>query len=179
VVPKGSKIIGHVTQAQARGKGESQSAMGIAFDRAVLKDGREVPLAASIQAIARSEANSSAALGDDSLAAAGTGSGMASGQAAGSAAGGLAGGAGRAVGATTGTLVNTTSEVGHAAGGTLNGATSASSALSSSSHGVIGLNGLSLDSAASNSTQGSVITSNNQNVHLDSGTQMILQVNGK
>ena len=65
--------------------------------------------------------------------------------------------------------------------GTLNGAASvpngaASSTLSSTSHGVSGLNGLSLSTAAQNSTEGSVISSASKNVHLDSGTEMILQV---
>jgi len=49
--------------------------------------------------------------------------------------------------------------------------------LTSSSQGVIGLNGLQLNSAASNATQGSVITSAGKDVKLDTGTQMLLQVN--
>jgi len=53
----------------------------------------------------------------------------------------------------------------------------ASGQLTSSSQGVIGLNGLQLNSAASNATQGSVITSAGKDVKLDSGTQMLLQVN--
>jgi hypothetical protein len=48
--------------------------------------------------------------------------------------------------------------------------------LTSASSGVIGLQGLRLDSAASNATQGSVISSTERNVHLDSGTQMLLRV---
>jgi hypothetical protein len=46
--------------------------------------------------------------------------------------------------------------------------------LTSNSRGVFGLNGLNLSSAASNGTQGSIITSAGKNVHLDSGTQMLL-----
>lgn len=182
VLPKGSKIIGHVTEAKARAKGQSESALGIAFDHAVLKDGREVPLAASIQAISSSQASSSADLGNDSL---GNGSAMAgkstSGMASGGAspAGGVLGGSGRAVGTTGGVLTNTAGSLGGSATGAVGGAASASGALTSSSHGVVGLKGLSLDSAAANSTQGSVISSTTQNVHLDSGTQMILQVAGK
>jgi hypothetical protein len=175
IVPKGSRIVGHVTEAKARAKGQSESAVGIAFDHAVLKDGREVPLAASIQAISSSQASGAADFGGDSAAAAEDTGGMASGAVA-APAGGVLGGAGRAVGTTGGVLANTSSTVGGAAGGTLHGATSASGALSSTSHGVVGLNGLSLNSVAENSTQGSLITSNTQNVHLDSGTQMILHV---
>jgi len=53
VLPKGSKVIGHVTQATARAKGDSESALAVTFDRAILKDGREVPLNVAIQAIGR------------------------------------------------------------------------------------------------------------------------------
>ncbi len=184
VIPKGSKIVGHVTEAKARTAGQSQSTIGIAFDHAVLKDGREVPMTASIQAISSAQQATAADFGDESLATGSSGmatgsSGVAGGR---SAAGGLVGGTGAAIGATSGTLVNTAGTAGHTAGGGLNGGTS--SALSSSSHGVIGLRGLSLSSvgagaAGANSTQGSLITSPTQNVHLDSGTQMILQVAGK
>jgi hypothetical protein len=197
VIPKGSKIVGHVTEAKARTAGESQSTMGIAFDHAVLKDGREVPMNASIQALAQAQQATAADFGEESLASgspamAAGGGGMATGRATGGA-GGLVGGTGGAIGATSGTLVNTAGSVGHTAGGSANGATS--SALSSSSHGVVGLQGLSLssvgtsslaaDAAGATSTQGSLaqgsslITSTTQNVHLDSGTQMILQVAGK
>jgi hypothetical protein len=196
VIPKGSKIVGHVTEAKARTAGQSQSTMGIAFDHAVLKDGREVPMNASIQALAQAQQATAADFGDESLASgapamATGGSGMATGRATG-AAGGLVGGTGGAIGATSGTLVNTAGSVGHPTGGNVSGATS--SALSSSSHGVVGMRGLSLSSvgsgsaglssaaagaAGATSTQGSLITSATQNVHLDSGTQMILQVAGK
>jgi len=47
--------------------------------------------------------------------------------------------------------------------------------LNSSSTGVIGLQGLSLNSEASNATQGSVIVSSTKNVHLDSGTRLLLR----
>src|SRR5437879_7198270 len=46
--------------------------------------------------------------------------------------------------------------------------------LTSNSQGVFGLNGLNLNAAGSNATQGSVITSAGKNVHLDSGTRMLL-----
>jgi len=178
VVPKGSKVIGHVTEAKARSKGESQSALGIAFDHAVLKDGSQVPLTASIQAIARSEQSASAAMDNGADMAGQSGGGMASGGGT-IAPGGVVGGAGRAVGGVAAPVAGTVTNVSADAGQTLHGAGSAASAtgaLSSTSRGVIGLNGLALTSAASNSTQGSLITSTSQNVHLDSGTQMILQV---
>jgi len=58
----------------------------------------------------------------------------------------------------------------HGAVGGLN----AAGQLTSNSQGVFGLNGLNLNAAASNATQGSVITSAGKNVHLDSGTRLLL-----
>jgi hypothetical protein len=106
------------------------------------------------------------------------GSGMAGGR---SAVGGVTSSAGGAVG----TVTNTAASAGGVAGGTLNSAANAGGSiagaskgavgglnaagqLTSNSQGVFGLNGLSLNAAGSNATQGSV------NVHLDSGTRMLL-----
>ena len=185
VIPRGSKVIGHVTEAKAKSKvnGETQSAVGIVFDHAVLKNGRQVPLNASIQAISSSQQNAAASAFEDEPVAPMAGAG-ATGSAAGnvrSAGRGLPSTAGSVAGGATSTIENTPAAVSTGAAGTLKGAGSvpngaASSSLSSASHGVAGLNGLSLSSAAANSTEGSVISSASRNVHLDSGTEMILQV---
>src|SRR5712671_5441261 len=50
LVPKDTKVVGHVTEAQARSKEQKESQVGIAFDRAVMKDG-EMQMPMSIQAI--------------------------------------------------------------------------------------------------------------------------------
>ena len=185
VIPKGSKLIGHVTQAKARAKGESESALGIVFDKAVLKNGQEVPIHVMIQALAAAQTETAAALdASQGMAQAGT-----MGSAAGSGhAGGVLSGAGSTVGGAAGAVTNTAGAVGSTAGGAVNTtastATSATGAvtsgtaagqLTSSSSGVIGLKGLSLNSEASNATQGSLIVSPSRNVHLDSGTRMLLR----
>jgi hypothetical protein len=175
-IPKGSKIIGHVTEAKAKQKGESQSAVGVVFDHAVLKNGQQIPMNASIQAIS---ANTSAAAFDDQpLSSEMVGAGANPSATAGR---GAVGGVGSVAGAATNTVGGAASRLDTTTAGTLNGAASlpngaASSTISSTSHGVSGLNGLSLSTAAQNSTEGSVISSANKNVHLDSGTEMILQV---
>src|SRR6202051_1158250 len=51
VLPKGTKIIGHVTQASARGAGQPESSLGLVFDKAILKTGQEIPLNAAVQAV--------------------------------------------------------------------------------------------------------------------------------
>lgn len=176
-IPKGSKIIGHVTEAKAKQKGESESSVGVMFDHALLKDGRQVPLNASIQAISASQQNANFAEDQAIM----NSPGMAGpGQAAGTGRG-MAGGAGSVASGATNTVGRATSSVSSDAAGTLNDAASVpngatSGALSSTSHGVIGMNGLELNANAANSTEGSIITSASRNVHLDSGTEMILQV---
>src|SRR5579864_6957601 len=52
VFPKGTKVIGHIVRATAGGRGRAGSALFIQFDKAILKDGEEVILNAGIQALA-------------------------------------------------------------------------------------------------------------------------------
>jgi hypothetical protein len=192
VMPKGTKLVGHVTQASARANGGSDSSLGVVFDKAILKNGQEIPLNAAIQAIASGQSSASAAGSDfDMMSGAGAsaaGSGMAGGRGALGGVGSTAGGAVGAVtntaanvGSTTGGALNSTANVAGNAAGSVNGVAggaagglNAAGQLTSNSRGVFGLNGLNLNSAASNSSQGSVITSAGKNVHLDSGTRMLL-----
>jgi hypothetical protein len=184
VIPKGSKLIGHVTQASARANGESQSALGIVFDKVILKNGEEVPLNVAIQALASAQSSASAGGADfdtfGNVGASGAGSGSGGGR-------GALGGVTSAAGGAVGTVTNTAANVGGAVNSTANAAGSVAGAskgaigglnaagqLTSNSQGVFGLNGLNLNAAVSNATEGSVITSAGKNVHLDSGTRMLL-----
>jgi len=187
-LPKGTKLVGHVTQASARAKGDSQSALAVRFDRAILRNGQEVPLNIAIQALASSQTAASASDADvdtmGSMGASAVGSGMAGGR-------GALGGVTSTAGSTAGTLTNTAASVGGVGGGLANssinsatgvagasrgavGGLNAAGQLTSNSRGVFSLNGLSLNSAVANSTQGSLITSAGKNVHLDSGTRMLM-----
>jgi len=191
VMKKGTRLVGHVTQAQARASGQSQSQLGIAFDRAVMKNGQEIPFSASIQALAsaQSAVAASSTSAEDMMA---SGGGMGAMQGTARTGGGLAGGvtstANATAGAATGTVMNTASSVPSAAGGSLNtvarssgamGGLTSTGRLASNSSGVFGLEGLSIDSAASNTTKGSMIVSATKNVHLDSGTQHLLRTTGQ
>ena len=51
VIPRGAKVIGHVTEAKARAGGDPQSSLGIAFDKVELKDGKTLAIAAVIRAV--------------------------------------------------------------------------------------------------------------------------------
>ena len=57
IVPKDTKVVGHVTEAQARSKEQKESQLAIAFDQAVLKN-QQVPLPMSIQAVIGQQNNS-------------------------------------------------------------------------------------------------------------------------
>src|SRR5882672_5001907 len=184
VLPKGSKIVGRVTQAQARAKGQEESQLGIAFDHAVLKDGTQVPAAFTIQAIGRSESEAAAATAaetDNMMSGANAGGMTSAGGNAGmqgrSGLGGVsstAGGVVNSTGSVAGSTVNTASGAG---AGVTGGATGATGNLGATSQGVVGMPGMTLSSATSNMAGvGSVISSKESNVRLDSGTRMILGV---
>lgn len=186
VIPRGTKLMGHVTECKQRSKEQKESALGIVFDKAILKNGEEIPLNVTIQALAAAQGAASNSVGGDDLSAGGgaMGSARASG---GGALAGVRSTAGAAAGAAAGTVTNTAANAGGVAGGAVNSTVNAAGAtrgavgglnaagqLTSNSQGVFGLQGLNLSSAASNSTQGSLITSTSKNVHLDSGTQLLL-----
>ena len=69
IMPKGTKLMGHVTQAESRSNGGTETKVAVQFDKAKLKDGQEVPLANfTIQALAApSSAPSSIANDNDRM----------------------------------------------------------------------------------------------------------------
>ena len=186
VLKKGTRLVGHVTEAQARTKDHAESQLGVVFDHALTSTGQEIPLNATIQALAAAQSSANAAAGSDDLMA--SGAGMGSSSAAAHSGGGLMGGVASTAGGATGPVMNTAGAASGNAGGTLDTATRSTGAvgglssaghLTSNSSGVFGLQGMSLSSAASNATQASTIVSSTGNVHLDSGTQMLLSVSGQ
>jgi hypothetical protein len=209
-IPRGTKLVGRVTEARpyARGEGSAQGAaqsqLGIVFEKAVLRDGREVPMNATIQAVAAAQSQAHGRVGSashDAGAFGASGGGLAGGGLAGglgglgsgaaSAGGGLAGGvAGSAGGAIGGATRLPRPAVGAGASGAaaaaarggamLGSSASAVGGLSASgqwlagSRGAFGLGDLSIASAAAGSAHGTLITSASRNVRLDGGTQLLL-----
>jgi hypothetical protein len=51
-VPRGSKVIGHVTEAKARSKSDAESSLGITFDKIARPGGEDAPIHGLIQAVA-------------------------------------------------------------------------------------------------------------------------------
>jgi hypothetical protein len=190
ILKRGTRLIGHVTEAQAKTKAQAQSSLGIVFDEAISKKGEAIPFHAAIQALAESQ--SAASLANDDLMSSGDAMGSAGAMGSTGSRGGLLGGGGSAVGSTAGMAggavgglrqtaggtLRTTSSVASSAAGSVGGLDAAGE-LTSNSSGVFGLRGLNLDTSASNATEGSVITSSLGSVHLSSGTQMLLRVTGQ
>ena len=177
IIPKGTKLVGHLTKVSARARGDADSALAVQFDRAILKDHREIRLQASIQALAA--AQSVTAIGGSDLELSGSAGAGATPSAAGrgSTVSGAAKGAANTV---PRVATEAAGDVNSSVAGAVNSAGRAQSGLNAAgeltetSRGVFGLNGLSLNSSATNSTEGSVVTSVGKSVHLDSGTQMLL-----
>jgi hypothetical protein len=186
VLHKGSKLVGHVTEAQAKSKENAESKLGVVFDKAVLKGGQEMAFNGVIQAVAPPVQGALSVAGDENSSLSGgmgSGSSMGGGRSSGggplgsvtTAAGGTVNSATGAVGNTAGSVTNATGAVN---GANRTAGVAANGALNSAAHGVVGMQGVDLNTAAAGSAQGSVISSASRNIKLDSGTQMVLQVTG-
>ena len=171
LVPKDTKIIGHVTEAQPRSKEQKESELAIMFDHAEIKNGNSMELPMSIQAIIGQPRNEPAPGGNDQGAGAGPSG------AAPSAAGG-AGSANRSPMAGGSTPPPSTSPSTEAGAPPSDGQASngARPPINGHTTGVIGLSNITL-SPNSNAQQGSVVTSDKNNVKLESGTMLLLRVN--
>ena len=163
LIPKDTKVIGHVTEAQPRTKEQKESQVAIAFDRAVPKNGSEMQMPMSIQAIIGSQ-------NDQNNAAGGSGEPASAGSNPnpGGARPGMSGSApGRSQPTSGGGSVPDTSQTANHTRPQITGET----------QGVIGIADLKLTSAAPNASEGSVVSSEKNNVKLESGTMMLLRVN--
>ena len=169
VVPKDTKVIGHVTAAQARTKEQKESQVGIVFDHAVIKEGNDVALPMSIQAVVGPVNPSASGNG-------GEGGGQSS--PAPASGGTQANGSGRSGSMGSGAQTQApTAPSGGNEGQTNTQATNrAREPITGKTQGVVGIPDLKLAMAGS-ATQGSVLSSEKNNVKLDSGTFMLLKVN--
>ncbi|MGO8794635.1 MAG: hypothetical protein ACLQLC_07420 [Candidatus Sulfotelmatobacter sp.] len=164
LLPKDTKIVGHVTASQARSKEQKESQLVITFDHAVLKSGNQMQMPMSIQAII---APPSTNPGNDQQ------SGVTGGVSPGGMPAGSSSGRSPATGGSAmppaqnmpaGDSASTSSQTG-----------SARPPITGDTKGVVGIPDLTL--AAAPSDQGSLITSDKNNVKIESGTLMLLRVN--
>jgi len=161
IIPKGAKIQGHVTEASARSKGDSDSKLAIQFDKAIPKKGEEIPLNVLMLAVAAPQNDSfadSPGPGSDPMSGVG-----------GAAAGGSPMGVGRPQAPPTGIPAT-------APGAPLDSSAEANrrAQLPASSRGVYGLKDLKLMMVSSKTSQNTVIVSSGKDVHLDGGTRLLL-----
>jgi hypothetical protein len=180
IVPKGSRLLGRVTDVQQQTKATGESHVSILFDR--LRTGStEIPITASILSITQARTRTPAhndMLEAETMASSSTRSGS-SGNGGQRGGGGLLGGVGNTVGGvvntTTSTAANvagtTTKAVGSTVGATANTAGSTSGNLAGS------LRGLQITQSTSASAEGgSTLSLNGRNLHLESGTTFNLAV---
>ncbi len=202
-IPKGSRLVGHVTDVRAHAKGSPESILAVQFDRAEMKGGQSVSIHSVIESISPSASalSSSALDSDDSFGSIGGMRSSGGGRAAGGLTGGplsggsaLAGGAGGIVGSATGTqganggagssnlasagdgavsaTARASANTSAAAAGSLQSAAAAGGALGAHTTAIPGLM---LAGDATGATSGT-LSASRKNVHLDSGTRMVLGV---
>jgi hypothetical protein len=161
IVPLGAKLEGRVTEAKARSKGDSGSTLAIQFDKVITKKGEEISLNVVIVAIAapqRDFSGGSAAPDSDPMSRAGA-----------AAAGGSPMSSSRPQNPTPGAPSLPSGGAADPSTGS-NG----SGQLPASSRGVYGLHDLKLMGSTSRENPTTIITSSGKNVHLDSGTRLLL-----
>jgi hypothetical protein len=159
ILPRGTKLVAHVTEAKAKSKGAEESSLGIVFDKAILKDGHEMPLNVVVQAIA-------APVTFASLGGGPTQDTSSMGTQRTSPMSGRSGPPPQSQppGTSGDPRLGTRSE----------SEESSPTPLGQSSHGVVGLNGLTLNTSRTNNAITATLTSDGKNVHLDGGTRFLL-----
>jgi hypothetical protein len=163
ILAKDTKFVGHVTEAQPRSKEQKESQVGITFDRAVLKNGSEMQMPMSIQAIIGPQNNNGGAGQPPEQAPGGRTAGSSSGQAP-----GMRG---------SGTQSAPRSSGGGYDASDTEAGKGARPPITAETRGVVGMPNLNLQSEGQAPNQGSVVTSEKNNVKLDSGTMLLLRVN--
>jgi hypothetical protein len=159
VIPTGSKVVGHVVEFATKGKESQQSILAIVIDKAMLENGREIPLQAIIAAVAAPE--------DGALPSDPTYGMMHSNEPKMVATGPRAGDLSASSKADSTAAVSTAR---------INGEMRKDLLLNSDSNGAIGFSGLSLTWRLDSPPPVSVFSSNNKEIKLEAGTQMLLRM---
>lgn len=176
VVPKGSRLIGRITDVQEKTKSNGTSRLGMVFDRVENKD-MSSPISASIVSIINVASN--ARLSDTANADVfGSSSSNASARSTGggSSGGGLLGGAGGVVGGVTGSAGNVLNTTTNTIGGVA--ATTGQTVGTTTGSTVRTVNGIQITNSVDGSLQsGSSLSAANRNIRLEKGVTLQLLVN--
>lgn len=173
LVPKDTKVIGHVTEAQARSKEQKQSELGIAFDHALVK-GEQMQLPMSIQAVIAPPSNNPNANSSGSPASAPSAPAPSGGSANAPMGGSQGGSQGSHQGGTSG--AGPLAQGNAPAGASEPEQQGSAPPITGNTQGVIGMENVKLESGSQNSQQGSVLTSEKNNVKIEKGTMLLLRV---
>ncbi len=177
IIPKGSQLIGRVTEVQQQTKSNGESHISLLFDR--LRSGStETPITASILSISQAHARAqSENLGMDSDMMTQSSTSARSSAGGSRSGGGLLGGVGNTVG---GVVNTTTSTVGNVAGSTTGAVGSTVGATTNTAGNLTGsLSGLQITQSSSASAEGgSTLSLTGRNLRLESGTTFNLSVSG-
>jgi hypothetical protein len=160
LIPKGTKLLGHVTAASARSKGDKDSTLAIQFDQAVPKKEQAVPLTGLLIVAAAPPVNytaNSGAPGSDAMANTGAGSQSSP----------------MGPGHQQQPQAPPTANAPQGSGGDMS-AQGALGPLPANSRGVMGINGLQLMMQDGSGGRETVFTSTGKDVHLDGGTRLLL-----
>ena len=186
VIPRGARLVGHITAVQAHASGQADSRISIAFDRAEWSGGHSITIQSVIESVTPPvNAAAAASMGDDDSLGNAMGGGNARGAGGARAGGGLIGGTVGAAGSTAGSLGANAGgalrNAGQLPGSVASGATtsvgSSVDAAAAASMGVhaTGIPGVMLAGDASGAASGT-FSAAKRNFHLDSGTQLTVAV---
>ena len=149
VIPQDTKVMGHVAEAKAATHDDKNSMLGIVFDKVVTKDGRQIPLTAQIQAIGAPMGSGPAAMSEN-----------------------VPSPPNNPAEATQNSPMGVPRSTGRPSMPEDAASSGPSASLTASAQGVVGMPGFSLSQGR---MQDSVITSQEHNVKLESGTQILLR----
>jgi hypothetical protein len=173
LIPRGTKLVGRVTQAAARSKGDSNSSLGLVFEKAIPKHGQEIPLKVAVQAMAPPEAVAGAPSSPEmDSGAMGKPSAPAAPVSRPGSSGGLTPPA--SVPGSAANPVSNTDTNDPMPGRVTVGGLNAIGQLTSDSKGVFGLPGIGLSAGTAGAEPTTLITSTGKEVRLESGTQLLL-----
>jgi hypothetical protein len=178
IVRRDSKLLGHITEVKASSKDDRESRLGIVFDRVILKGGGEVDLKGIIDAVAAplpqvSRVDKPSEMLPPSMMG-----------------GSRSNGAPQPIGtpqtSASARQASTSSSTTSSRGIDTNSPmplpsqtpANAAGGLSAGTHGVLGIKGVTLTNGNSSSTTGTILRSEKNDIKLEFGTQVVIQVTG-
>ncbi|MCU1288772.1 MAG: hypothetical protein JWN60_1001 [Acidobacteria bacterium] len=174
IIPKGTRLIGTVTEIQEKSKNSPMSKIGVVFEQIEGKN-LSAPFTASIVSVSQIASQASAgSLFDSDLSGSSSSSGSVS--RSGSASGGLLGGGGGLLGGATNVVGSTLSTATNTVGGVVNTAGQTVGGASQSVGNIV--NGIRITQSANASGSGSTtLSSDKNNLRLEKGAVFQLQLN--